>query len=73
MTPPIPTLDLTRDDILDEIDRVAKLRRGMSGADLLRIYRDGSLKDPGEVADVLILADLLDSNDDPEKIQPSDR
>lgn len=59
----MPTLDLTRDAILEEIDRVARTRLGMPGADLLRRYRDGRLDDPGTVADALILADLLDSND----------
>jgi hypothetical protein len=59
----MPTLELTRDEIIKEIDRVARLRCGMSGADVIRAYRAGMLDDPGRVGDVLVLADLLDSDD----------
>lgn len=58
-----PTVELTRDDILREIDAVAHARRGMSGAELLGAYAEGRLEDPGEVADILIIADLLPDDD----------
>lgn len=57
-------LELTRDEILARIDRGAQRRLGMSGAALLRAWREGRLADPGEVADLLALAALL-SPDDP--------
>ncbi len=59
-----PTLDLSREEIVARIEKVARQRRGMSAAELLQAYRRGTLKDPGDVADVLVLADLL-AEDDP--------
>jgi hypothetical protein len=54
---------LDRDQIVERIDRGARERRGMSGRDLLRAYDKGQLDDPGSVADLLVLADLLDPGD----------
>lgn len=59
----MPILDLTRDEILHEIDVLARARRGLSAHQLLFAYREGRLEEPGEVADLLALADLLDEND----------
>ena len=39
-------------------------RLGMSAAELFRRYREGLLAEPGAVADLLILADLLPEDDE---------
>jgi hypothetical protein len=57
-------LKLSREEILDRIDCVARQRLGMSGTEMIRAYRAGRLRDPGAVADVLVLANLL-AEDDP--------
>ena len=59
----MPTADLTRDEIIDEMERVSQRRRHLSAAEVLRQYRDGSLDDAGEVADVIVLATLLPEDD----------
>jgi hypothetical protein len=53
----------TRDEIVAFIETEAWRRRGMSAAQLLHSYRDGSLESPGEVSDILALADLLPEDD----------
>ena len=58
------TLEMTRDEIVARIEEGAKRRRGISASELVRSYRLGNLKDPGEVADLLALSALL-SEDDP--------
>ncbi|MDP8932202.1 MAG: hypothetical protein M3O70_27460 [Actinomycetota bacterium] len=58
------TFELDRDEIIKRIDRGALARRGVTGEDLLAAYRGGWLEEPGEVADLLVLADLL-ADDDP--------
>lgn len=58
-----PVLELTRDQILERIERGARGRLGMSARELLCAYRRGRLDDPGAVADLLVLADLLASDD----------
>ncbi len=59
----MPTLELTRDEIVAEMERVAHARRGASAAELIAAYRAGTLDDPGQVGDVLVLAGLLDPAD----------
>lgn len=59
----MPTADLTRDEIVDEMERVAQHRRHLSAAEVLRQYRTGSLDDAGEVADVIVLSTLLPEDD----------
>ena len=59
----MPTLELTRDEIVAEMERVALSRRGVSAAELIAWYRAGILDDPGQVGDVLVLAGLLDPSD----------
>ena len=59
----MPTLELTRDEIVAEMERVARARRGVSAAALIEDYRAGRLQDPGQVGDVLVLAGLLDPSD----------
>jgi hypothetical protein len=56
-------LVLSRDEIIDLMDGLAKERRHMSGAELVHLYRNGRLEAPGEVMDILCLADLLADND----------
>jgi hypothetical protein len=60
----VPVLELTRDEILKRLEDGARRRLGMSARDMLRAYRAGALADPGRVADLLGLADLL-RDDDP--------
>lgn len=55
---------LTREEIVTALDEGARRRRKISGPELVRSYRAGYLAEPGEVADLLVLADLL-SDDDP--------
>lgn len=57
------SLQLSRDQIVDLMERIAQQRRGTSAEELLRAYRDGSLEEPGEVIDFLSLADLLEDDD----------
>lgn len=59
----MPTLELTRDDIIEEMDRVSMDRLGMSAHEVLSRYSAGELEQVGEVGDVLVLADLLDPSD----------
>lgn len=56
-------LELSRDEIVARIEQAARTRLRMSAADLLRAYRNGTLDDPGTVADILVLADLLPEDD----------
>ena len=59
----MPTLELSRDEIVAEMERVALARRGVSAAELVAEYRAGTLEDPGQIGDVLVLAGLLDPAD----------
>jgi hypothetical protein len=56
-------LELSRDRIAGLIERGAQERRGVSARRLVRSYRRGRLQEPGEVADLLVLADLLPDDD----------
>lgn len=56
-------LELTRDEIAQQLDREARRRLNISGEELVRRYRAGDLKDCGQVADLLALASLLDKDD----------
>jgi hypothetical protein len=51
--------ELDADYIRHEIDTEAQRRLGISGDELLARYERGDLEDPGRVADLLALADLL--------------
>lgn len=59
-----PVLELSREEIIQRIDHGAQRRRRMSGQELIRAYRAGRLEDPGAVADLLALADLLPEDDE---------
>jgi hypothetical protein len=56
-------LEMTRHQIVERIDRGARRRRGLSARELLEAYHAGRLEDPGAVADLLVLADLLPEDD----------
>jgi hypothetical protein len=56
-------LRLSRDEIVAQLECGAQRRVHMSAADLVRTYREGRLPDPGRVADLLMLAHLLDERD----------
>ena len=60
----VPVLELTREEIILRIEAEARRRRGLSAGGLLRAFKQGRLKDYGEVMDLLCLADLL-AEDDP--------
>jgi hypothetical protein len=52
----------SREEIIAEVDRAARERRGISGRRLVRAWRTGRLESCG-VVDILILASLLDEDD----------
>lgn len=54
---------LDREQIVELLERQARQRVGRSAHDVLRDYRAGRLENPGEVADLLVLADLLPEDD----------
>jgi hypothetical protein len=51
--------ELDAEYIRREIDGEARRRLGISGDELLSRFERGELDDPGRVADLLALADLL--------------
>lgn len=57
------TLELTREQIVQQLDREARRRLNISGEELVRRYRAGLLEDCGNVADLLALASLLSEDD----------
>jgi hypothetical protein len=59
----MPTLELSRDEIVEQIDAEARRAGYSDAAALLRRWTDGTLEDSGAVAGALILADLLDEDD----------
>ena len=59
----MPTAELTRDEIIAEMERVAQQRRQLSAAEIIRAYRRGMLEDAGEVADIIVLSTLLPADD----------
>lgn len=56
-------VELPRDEIADRIERGARKRLGIDARELLRRYRNGELENPGAVADLLALANLLRESD----------
>ncbi len=54
---------LSRDEIIERIDKGARQRRGVSGRSLIAAYQEGRLEQAGDVADLLVLAELLEDND----------
>jgi hypothetical protein len=58
------SVTLTRSEIVEELERECQRRLQISAAELFRLYREGHLSEPGAVADLLILADLLPEDDE---------
>ncbi|MGH2404441.1 MAG: hypothetical protein ACRDGN_08250 [bacterium] len=58
-----PALQPNREDIVELLERQARQRLGRSAGEILRDYREGHLENPGDVAALLILADLLPDYD----------
>lgn len=54
---------INRDEILERINEAAKRRLHISGEELIMQYCSQGVPDPGPVADVLMLLDLLDPSD----------
>jgi hypothetical protein len=55
--------DVGREEIIAEIDRLARKRCGISAHDLLSGYRAGTLSTRADVSDLIAYADLLAAND----------
>ena len=62
LTPITPPEILSRDAVVGYI-RLGAARLGVKPEDLISAHRAGTLQNPGEVADLLILADALPEND----------
>jgi hypothetical protein len=56
-------LVLSREEIVARLEAGARERLGCDGAEMIARWRAGELTDAGEVADLLVLADLLGEND----------
>jgi len=54
---------LSRDEIVEALEKGARARTGLSARVMLRKYRTDSLSDPGHVADLIALAKMLRKND----------
>ena len=63
MTQTDTSVELTRDDIVREVEVGARARLGMSAQELARSYRGRTLQNPSAVVDLLVLLDLLDDED----------
>ena len=57
------TVELTREEIIAQLEEGAQRRRGISARELLSAYRAGRLDQPGDVLDLLGLAWLLPEDD----------
>ena len=56
-------LKLTREEIVERLERGARERCQVTARTFLRLHRQNRLKDPGAVADLLALSYLLKRND----------
>jgi hypothetical protein len=65
LTQPIrqPALELSREQIVELLEKGTRRRLGMSAQDFLRLYREGRIPDAGAVGDLIVLADLLGEED----------
>lgn len=59
----VPDLELSRDEIVDLIEREARARYGVSATELVQQYRDGVIDECGGAADLISLARLLPGDD----------
>lgn len=57
-------LTLTREQIIALLEREAQKRLGISARELFRRYSKRLLEDPGEVSDLIVVADLLPEDDE---------
>lgn len=64
-------IELSRNEILDRLERGAQAQRGISAAALARAYRNGQLEEACEVADLVALVLLL-PDDDPLFDEPAE-
>ena len=55
---------LSRVELVALIDRQARERFGVSARELIRLYRENLLEDPGAASDLMILAHLLPETDE---------
>ena len=62
-TPDNTVRELAREEILAILEAGARSRLGMTAQAMLCAYRYGQLEDPGAVADLLVLADLIPPDD----------
>jgi hypothetical protein len=56
-------IELTRDELVDMLEAEAKRRCGLTAKALLDQYRAGDLDQPGDVADLIALFNLLPEHD----------
>lgn len=59
----VPVERHTREEIVAYIDGQARKRLKATARDMLRAWREGRLDVAGEVADLLVLADMLPEDD----------
>lgn len=62
LAPAETSATLSREEIVEEMERTAA-EAGTSAQEVLRAYSAGELQEPGELAHVLVLADLLEDDD----------
>jgi hypothetical protein len=63
MTERDSTIELSREELIEQLEDECARRRGISARQLLTQYRAGRLEDPGDVADLIALAGLLPEDD----------
>jgi len=57
-------LKLTRKQIVEKLETGARRRLKMSAREMIDAFREGRLDDSGAVLDLLMLANLLEDDDD---------
>ena len=62
-------VELTQDEIVKRIESEARNRLGMSARDMVRMFLNGRLEDPGDIIDLIGLASMLDT-DHPLYVEP---
>jgi hypothetical protein len=55
--------EFTRDEIVEQLEAVAQRLTGLSAAQTLREFVAGRLRETDDLAEVLVLADLLPDDD----------
>lgn len=54
---------VSRQHVIDLLETRSRKRLGISAKQMLKKYRTGKLESVGEVADLLVIADMLPPND----------